>query len=239
MKIVNKLEEASLMKIYDYLEKNPEKNMSKIMDIVDKLDTKNTFEPARNFVRTIVNDPDNIWYHYIVDLLKDTDKEVGKTIFKNFIINAGLKGYTYQNELKEKYDCNIPWAILLDPTSACNLKCTGCWAAEYGHQLQLDFNTIDRIITQGKELGIYFYIYTGGEPLVRKKDLMDLCRKHNDCIFLAFTNSTLIDEKFADEMLEVKNFIPAISVEGFQVATDSRRGNGVFDQVMSSMELLK
>ena len=27
MKIVNKLEEASIMKIYDYLEKNPEKNM--------------------------------------------------------------------------------------------------------------------------------------------------------------------------------------------------------------------
>ena len=175
MKIVNKLEEASIMKVYDYLEKNPEKNMSKIMDIVDRLDTKNTFEPARNFVRTIVNDPENIWYQYIVNLLKDIDKEVGKTIFKNFIINAGLKGYTYQNELKEKYDCNIPWAILLDPTSACNLKCTGCWAAEYGHHLNLDYETIDGIITQGKELGIYFYIYTGGEPLVRKKDLMNLC----------------------------------------------------------------
>lgn len=239
MKIVNKLEEASIMKVYDYLEKNPEKNMGKIMDIVDKLDTKNTFKPARDFVRTIANEPDNIWYQYIVNLLKDIDKEVGKTIFKNFIINAGLKGYTYQNELKEKYDCNIPWAILLDPTSACNLKCTGCWAAEYGHRLNLDYETIDRIITQGKELGIYFYIYTGGEPLVRKKDLMNLCRKHSDCIFLAFTNSTLIDEEFADEMLEVKNFIPAISVEGFELATDGRRGNGVFNKVMSAMELLK
>ena len=69
MKIVNKLEETSVMKVYDYLEKNPEKNMSKIMDIVDKLDTKNTFEPARDFFREIVNDPYNIWYQYIVDLL--------------------------------------------------------------------------------------------------------------------------------------------------------------------------
>ena len=74
MKIVNKLEEASIMKVYDYLEKNPEKNMGKIMDIIDKLDTKNTFEPARDFVREIVNDPGNIWYQYIVDLLKDIDK---------------------------------------------------------------------------------------------------------------------------------------------------------------------
>ena len=115
MKIVNKLEEASIMKVYDYLEKNPEKNMSKIMDIVDKLDTKNTFEPARNFVREIVNDPDNIWYQYIVDLLKDTDKEVGKTIFKNFIINAGggtgedylALAYRVQEEVKKKFDVKL------------------------------------------------------------------------------------------------------------------------------------
>ena len=82
---------------------------------------------------------------------------------------------------------------------------------------------------QGKQLGVYMYIYTGGEPLVRKKDLIAICNKHSDCQFLSFTNGTLIDEEFADEMLRVKNFIPAISLEGFEAATDGRRGNGVFD----------
>ncbi len=28
---------------------------------------------------------------------------------------------------------------------------------------------MDSVITQGKELGTYFYMLTGGEPLVRKK----------------------------------------------------------------------
>ena len=32
----------------------------------------------------------------------------------------------------------------------------------------------DDIIEQGKDLGVYFYIYTGGEPLVRKKDVIRL-----------------------------------------------------------------
>lgn len=86
---------------------------------------------------------------------------------------------------------------------------------------------------------MYFYIYTGGEPLVRKKDLIRICEKHNDCIFLSFTNATLIDEAFADEMLRVKNFIPAISVEGFQEATDSRRGQGTYQSVIKAMSLLK
>lgn len=70
---------------------------------------------------------------------------------------------------REKYNCNIPWTMLMDPTSACNLHCTGCWAAEYGHKLNLSYEKLSDIISQGKELGTYFYMFTGGEPLVRKK----------------------------------------------------------------------
>ena len=72
------------------------------------------------------------------------------------------------------------------------------------------------------------FLYTGGEPMVRKNDLLRLCEAHPDCVFSAFTNGTLIDEKFADEMLRVKNFYPAISIEGFEEATDFRRGKGTY-----------
>ena len=83
------------------------------------------------------------------------------------------------------------------------------------------------------------YIYTGGEPTVRKADLFKLCAMHPDCTFLAFTNGTLIDEAFCQEMLRVKNFIPAISLEGFEEANDSRRGKGIYDKVANAMRLLK
>ncbi len=83
------------------------------------------------------------------------------------------------------------------------------------------------------------YIYSGGEPLVRKDDIIRLCEKHDDCAFLAFTNATLIDEKFADDMLRVKNFIPAISVEGFEEETDFRRGEGTYKALTEAMKILK
>ena len=104
----------------------------------------------------------------------------------------------------------------MDPTSACNLHCTGCWAAEYGNKLNLSYEEMDDIINQANALGCYFFLFSGGEPLVRKADIIRLCEAHPDCQFTAFTNATLIDEAFADEMLRVKNFIPAISVEGFE-----------------------
>lgn len=88
-------------------------------------------------------------------------------------------------------------------------------------------------------MGTYMYIYTGGEPLVRKEDLMKICEMHPDCTFLAFTNGSLIDEEFCNEMLRVKNFVPAISLEGFEEANDGRRGEGVYQKVQNAMKLLK
>ena len=220
-----------------YLEKNPEENLPKLMAMVDKVTPKDWYVSQRNAVRKTLEEKGN-WYDFILRLW-DLDPEVRKTVFKNLILNASLTGSARQDELTAKYNCNIPWAILLDPTSACNLHCTGCWAAEYGHSLNLSLETIDSIIRQGKEMGTYMYIYTGGEPLVRKKDLIKICEMHPDCEFLSFTNGTLIDEEFCQEMLRVKNFVPAISLEGFEDANDSRRGEGVYDKVQHAMALLK
>ena len=241
MSIMDGVKKAGFRAVYGYLDKDPDANMTKLMDWVDRFagDGPNSFPAQRAAFRNAISDPNNNWYRLIKSMWSDIDDEVRNTFFENFILNANLIGWKTQEENRKKYGCNIPWAILLDPTSACNLHCTGCWAAEYGNKLNLTFDEIDSIITQGKKLGVYIYIYTGGEPLVRKNDLIALCNKHSDCEFLCFTNATLIDEAFADEMLRVKNFVPAISVEGFEEATDGRRGSGVFQKVRRAMDILK
>ena len=238
MKIPDSIKRYGLTKVYDYLDKDPMTNMSKVMDMVNKF-AGDTLPDQRAAFDKVISDPDSCWYKLIEKVWTETDPDVLKTFFNNFMINANIVGWPHQEEMRAKYGCNIPWAILLDPTSACNLHCTGCWAAEYGNKLNLTFDEIDSIITQGKELGIYLYIYTGGEPLVRKKDLIALCEKHPDAAFLSFTNATLIDEAFCQDMLRVKNFVPAISLEGFEQANDSRRGQGVYQKVTDAMALLK
>ena len=238
MGIKGKISKTALNVAYNYLEKNPQQNMQKLMDLVDSV-AGDSFERQRNAFRKVVNDPENNMNKLMVDIMTNIDKEVMKTTFTNFFVNANLDGWKRQEAVREKYGGNVPWAILLDPTSACNLHCTGCWAAEYGNKLNLTYDEIDDIIQQGKDMGVYMYIYTGGEPLVRKKDLIALCLKHSDCQFLSFTNATLIDEDFAKAMLTVKNFIPAISVEGFEKSTDSRRGDGTYNKVVRAMNILK
>ncbi len=241
MGIQERFRKTAIKTAFGYIEKDPEKNMLKLLDWVDRLagEGPDSFEPQREAFRTVLENPDGSMYRLIMDVFQSVDNGVLKAVFENFFLNANIIGWPIQEEMRKKYGCNIPWAILLDPTSACNLRCTGCWAAEYGGRLNLSFDEIDSIIRQGKELGVYMYIYTGGEPLVRKADLIALCEKHADCQFLAFTNATLIDEAFAGEMLRVKNLIPAISLEGFESATDGRRGDGVYQKAVRAMGILK
>lgn len=224
--------------VLEAVNKNPEKNLIKLMNWADRF-AGDTMPGQRRVIRKVLENPDDHWNKLIMSLWSDIDDDVRIKVFKNFILNAGLIGGKRQDKARQELNCNIPWAILMDPTSACNLHCEGCWAAEYGNQLNMSLEELDSIIRQGKELGICMYIYSGGEPLVRKKDIITLCEKHEDCMFLAFTNGTLIDEEFAEEMLRVKNFIPAISVEGFEAETDARRGKGTYAAVTRAMEILK
>ena len=235
--VKNALIETAVKAGLNYLESNPEKNIPKLMDLVDKMLPRNVYPEQRKMFRKAIEEKGN-WYQLMMKFY-ELDPGVRETFFQNFLINATLRGRAIGHKIEEEEDINVPWTILMDPTSACNLHCTGCWAAEYGNKLNLSFETLDRIITEGKELGVYFYIYTGGEPLVRKQDLIRICEKHPDCIFLSFTNGTLIDEAFCQDMLRVKNFVPAISVEGFEERNDSRRGHGIYNRDMEAMKLMK
>jgi MoaA/NifB/PqqE/SkfB family radical SAM enzyme len=227
-------------RVLSYMDRDPEKNIPNILDWIIKVDRTGKYAttPAKT-VKKELQEGNSNWGQLLRSLWTDIDDGVRKKIFENFVINSVIVGQKQQEKIREVNHCNVPWAILLDPTSACNLRCIGCWAAEYDNQLNITYDDLDYIIEEGKELGVYFYIFSGGEPLIRKKDIIRLCEKHCDCAFMAFTNGTLIDEDFADAMLKVKNFIPAISVEGFEATTDARRGVGTYQRLIKAMEILK
>lgn len=206
------IKRIAFSRAYEFLDRDPEQNFLKLVDWLEKLDKNGYIAKQLPIIKKYAKNPDSNWYQLARSLWEDVDDEVRKTLFTNFMINGNLLENQKLIESRKKFQCNIPWMIMLDPTSACNLNCIGCQTA-IPETLGLSFDDMDSIVEQGKELGVYYYIFSGEEPMNRRDDMIALCNKNSDCVFLCRTNGTMIDEDFAKELLRVRNLIPAISLD--------------------------
>ncbi|HOR42652.1 MAG TPA: radical SAM protein [Atribacterota bacterium] len=228
--------EQVLKQTFHYLEKDPEKNFIKILNLADKIART---EKHHNDIAAIKKSYEtNPAIRELVRKITKIAPSYKEGMIMNFFVNSGLMGVARQLEAKQELGAWVPWTILIDPTSACNLSCTGCWAGKYKKSDTLTFSTINRIITEAKELGIYFIVLSGGEPTLYPQ-LFDIFNSHPDVGFMMYTNGTMIDDKMADKMVEAGNISPAISLEGFRESTDARRGAGTYERIMAAMDRLR
>lgn len=230
---------VTIDKILKYIYKDPKNNLVKLLNRSEKL--LGGIFPQKNLdaMKKAVQDENNVYYQYAMSFLNDVDSQILKKMLLAMGLGAGVHGTKAVRQNRETYKCNIPWLILMDPTSACNRKCKGCWSAEYGHLQSLTYEEMSDVVSQCKALGTHVYMFTGGEPLIRKDDILRLCEEYPDCTFLAYTNATLVDEKFCQDLKRVGNFALAVSIEGSEETNDARRGEGSYSKTMEAMKLLK
>jgi len=162
-----------------------------------------------------------------------------RAIINNLGINATWLGDQDRKAFAAEHGVHPPFLIVISPTMRCNLRCLGCYAGEYPREQDpLSFDVLDRIVSEGKEMGVYFWTISGGEPFLRP-DLLDLYEKHHDCVFLIYTNGTCIGQDTVKRLQACGNTAPAISIEGWEEQTDFRRGKGVYRKAMDTMDALR
>ena len=162
--------------------------------------------------------------------------------YRKHIVNWIFDTLTRKMKKWDKYHKDegftAPTTLLISPSMRCNLACKGCYAANYNQDEDMSFETFDRIVREGKQMGVFFYTILGGEPFVWPH-LFRICAKHNDCMFQVYTNGTLINDRTIKNLLKVGNLIPVLSIEGFEKETDARRGENIYKRVHQSMSMLK
>lgn len=112
MSLSDSVKKIGFRKAYEYLDKDPDANIPKLMDWVDKFagDGPSSFPDQRAAFRRVIENPDNNWYQLIKSMWTDIDDGVRRAFFENFILNGNLIGWKKQEEARTKYGCNIPWA---------------------------------------------------------------------------------------------------------------------------------
>ena len=139
---------------------------------------------------------------------------------------------------------HIPPFLIASITSKCNLHCTGCYSrcthatTDAEPQAQLTEEEWFTLFSEAAGLGISFILLAGGEPLLRR-DVIERAGKLPNILFPIFTNGVFIDERYFALFDKCRNLVPIMSIEGDREQTDSRRGSGIYDRLIATMDEFK
>lgn len=126
-------------------------------------------------------------------------------------------------------------------TNKCNLRCTHCVqdsGCAYENELSVD--ECKKIIDQFHKMGVAELSFSGGEPLCRKKDLIEIGKYAKNLGFKLSiaTNGVLVTPKLAKELRDAGFKYAQVSIEGSKVVHDSVRGEGAFDKAVRGIKNL-
>ncbi len=180
-------------------------------------------------------------------ILKDAIRASIRNPKEILFLHKFSKNAKKATEIRQKYDekgQNIPVFLIASITSSCNLHCSGCYSrsnkscSDDEPINQLSAEEWEDIFIQAKEMGISFIVLAGGEPLLRE-DVIIKATDFPEILFPIFTNGTMLNNEYLKLFNNNRNIVPILSIEGNEEITDSRRGKGVYKQLVNTMELMK
>ena len=176
----------------------------------------------------------------VADALRATVKNPRESAYMLKFASASKKA-SKKRAAAEKAGEHVPPFLITSITSSCNLHCAGCYSrcnnatTDVEPVDQLSVEEWKNVFDEAEELGVSFILLAGGEPLLRW-DVIQKAGRKPGILFPVFTNGTFIGEKYMDLFDQCRNLIPVISIEGNREKTDSRRGEGVYDKLISVMD---
>ena len=179
----------------------------------------------------------------VEDILKDAVRSCIKNPKESLFLLKFSKHAKRAEKIRRNYGengQNVPAFLIASITSRCNLNCIGCYsrANDDDSSNQLSADEWDDIFRQAKEIGISFIVLAGGEPMIRN-DVIVKASNFPEILFPVFTNGTMLNDDYFKLLDKSRNIVPVLSIEGNEEVTDLRRGEGVYSQLVDSMEVMR
>jgi MoaA/NifB/PqqE/SkfB family radical SAM enzyme len=149
------------------------------------------------------------------------------------------KAVSRRQEYKDE-GVQVPPVMILSLTHRCNLVCHGCYLQAQHREVAPEMTLVQlrSFISQAVDLGVSFLVLAGGEPMIRKEEILTLACEFPDLIMAIYTNGTLITPEIATGIGKLKNLVPIISIEGYREETDARRSDGVYASALQAFSYL-
>ena len=138
-----------------------------------------------------------------------------------------------RTDLKSEIPLDTPYCIFIDPSSACNFKCTFCMNQKLKHTQIMEFNLFKKIIDDLQEFNSpvkTIRLYGFGEPLlnhrfcdmVRYAKLSDKVLNVDTTTNASVLNDILIDDIINSQIDRINISIEAMSTEKYREFTRNK-----------------
>ncbi len=179
----------------------------------------------------------------VTDAIKATLKNPKESLFMARFAAASSKASKKRRRLEDEGD-HVPPFLIASITSQCNLHCAGCYSRcnnateDVEPVKQLTDKEWAGIFDEASALGISFILLAGGEPMLRR-GVIEAASERRNILFPIFTNGIFMEKRYLELFDKCRNLIPIMSIEGEKDTTDKRRGDGVYDKLIKSMDELR
>jgi len=135
--------------------------------------------------------------------------------------------------LLSRFGCRVPLRVMHFVTYRCNLSCKYCGIWSYSIK-EMTTKEAKKAIKEFADAGTFHWVFTGGEPLLRKDigELINYLKSFG--IAVTLTTNGLLLKKRIWEVKNVDYFV--VSLDGPKEINDEVRGKGVFDKVVEGVK---
>lgn len=198
MNLKSKLRVSALRAAYAHLEKAPETNIHRLLEVVQELVGKDkpAVQAFLTSLRSHFRDPEDSWYHCYCALWRRVSPACMRRLFEVGVIEAGVLGAETRRETARRLDRVIPWGLRLAAGA------------------DVSAAALDAAVCQGLALGVGAFVLESPEGAHRA--LLTLCFAHPQTLFFLFTPADALDEAAAAGIARVGNLIPVLGTGAVQ-----------------------
>ncbi len=156
--------------------------------------------------------------------------------------------YKFTNYPRNQTESDLPNHIIIEPVSACNLRCVMCFQVDesftndQNFMGNMDFELFKKIIDDAKQSGIQAITLTGrGEPTLHPQigEMLDYCSGKFFELKMN-TNATKLTEKLIHKILQSDITDLVFSVDSYgKKEYESIRVNGIFEEILNNISRFK
>jgi len=214
--------ETMIHKFFRDMETDPDRSIRNIIDLGINFARGRFQKQFFRVLQEMLANEQSAYYDLVKQLTAHTDHEKLQHFGMNLGFQACTLGADIIRENEARWNFNIPWAYHL---------ITG----EQG----LPPKYLDKIISEGKELGTYVYVLSQAGRMTKEYEA--LLQKHNDCAFILLTTPDEVLCELMPWLTQISNLLVLVENQPCKMVetADELRKHGIFYGVYetcSSME---